>query len=84
MGVRSMLNRSGWSPAAHKSGPETCEQLSGSRTELKCEERGSRCRAGETGLRMAGEEREVGPSENGQNPEQTQRTERQQVGSSKK
>lgn len=84
MGVRSMLNRSGWSPAAHKPGPGTREQLSGNRTELKGEERGRRCRAGETGLSMAGEEREVGPSEKGQHPEQTQRTDRQQVGSSKK
>lgn len=42
-------------------------ELSGSRTEPKCEEREKRCRAEETGLRMAGEERQVKPSENGQN-----------------
>lgn len=39
---------------------------------MKCEERGRRRRAGKTGPRMAGEQREVRPSEKGQNPGQTQ------------
>lgn len=36
-------------------------ELSGSRTDPNREERGERCKAGETGLRMAGEEERLSP-----------------------
>lgn len=54
-------------PQAESLELKAVRELSGSRTDPNREERGKRCKAGETGLRMAGEEREVEPSENGQN-----------------
>lgn len=41
-------------------GPGGCEPLSRSRTEVKCEGTGRRCRAREMGLGVAGEDKEGG------------------------
>lgn len=83
MGVRRLGIEAGGALQPTEPGPGGCEPLSRrSGTEVKCEGTGRRCRARETGLGVAGKDREGGFSENEQNPGQSQWTETQQVGSS--